>query len=109
LANGGQPISNQLWHLSERHATKIFFEVNQVHIPRTNAEDRQLIQDWLIIGPRYQSLKTKWMTQSASRLKNRWHHELRHRLHETGTDIKMLTKVLPRGCKTLLIQVLTKV
>jgi hypothetical protein len=48
-----------------------------------------------------------WMTRSASQLKNRWYPELRHRLHETGTDIEILIKVLAHGRKVLPIPVLT--
>jgi uncharacterized membrane protein YfbV (UPF0208 family) len=54
------------------------------------------------------SLGKKWMSPSVSQLKNRWYHELRRRLHETGTDIEMLTKVLAHGRKVLPIPVLTK-
>jgi hypothetical protein len=59
LANGGESISNQLWHFSERHATKDFFEVSKGYIPWTDAEDRQLIQDWLAIGLQWKALEKK--------------------------------------------------
>jgi hypothetical protein len=94
LANGELSISNQLWHLSENHGTKHVFKVSQVYVPWTDAEDSQLIQDWLTIGPRRKSLEKTWMKRSASQLKNHWHHELRRRLHEIGTDNEMLTKAL---------------
>jgi hypothetical protein len=81
LANGGESISNQLWHLSERHATENFFQVSQVYVPWTDAEDSQFVQDWLIIGPRWNSLEKNWMTQNVSQLRNCWYHEVRYRLH----------------------------
>jgi hypothetical protein len=45
LSNGEESTSNQLWRLSERHATKDFFEDSQVDVPWINAEESQLIQD----------------------------------------------------------------
>jgi hypothetical protein len=108
LANGEESIPNQLWHLMERHAIKDFFEVTQVYVPWTEAEKSQVIQDWLIIGPQWKLLEKKWMTGSAIQLKNRWYDELGHGLHETGTDIEMLTKVLAHRRNALPIPVLTK-
>jgi hypothetical protein len=82
LANSGESISNQLSYLSERHATKDFFEVSQISVPWTDAEDNQLIQDWFTIGPRWKSLEKKWMTRSVSQLKNRWY--LHSGAHQTA-------------------------
>jgi hypothetical protein len=108
LANGAESISNWIWHLSERHATNDFFEVSQVYLRWTEAEDSQLIQDWLTIGPRWKVLEKKWMTRSPNHLKNRIYDERGRRLHETGPDIEMLTGVLAHGRKTLPIPLLTK-
>jgi transposase len=101
LANGGQSISNQLWRLTERHATKDFLEANQIRTPWTASEDEQLIRDWLSIGPRWKFLEKKWGTRSASQLKNRWYHELRCRLHGPDSDFATLTRVLEDGRKCL--------
>jgi hypothetical protein len=82
LVNSEEPISNQLWSLMERFATKDFFEGNRIDAPWTPQEDERLIQDWLAVGRRWKFLEKKRATLSASQLKNRSYLNLRRCLHK---------------------------
>jgi hypothetical protein len=77
-----------------------------VHTPWTEAEDHQLLHDWLTVGPRWKQLSAKWGTQSASQLKNRWYHVLRHRVQDRLSHTNGLARFLPQGRTGLLVPVL---
>jgi hypothetical protein len=101
LANGEESISNELFRIAERPAAKSFPEANRVHEPWTEAEDDQLLRDYLVIGPRRKTLGKRWKKPSASQLKKWWYQVIRRRVHTQLDDTMGLATTLEQPRKGL--------
>jgi hypothetical protein len=83
----------QLSQVSERSVAKSFSEANRVYEPWTEADDKQPLCHFLVIGPRWKTLE-KRERDSTSQLENQWYQVMRGRGHTQLDDTKAPAMIL---------------